>query len=186
MIILIGGESHTGKTILAQKLMEIYKIPYTSIDHIKMGMYRGYRDCGYTPTDSDDTISKKIWPVINGIIQTCIENCQDIILEGCYLPHEQVKEIMIDDIIPLYLCFSESYIINNYINIINFENIIEKRMSSGDFDLDAYIKSNNDIRIKCENYSLPCFDIDQNYDKEIVKVYDYVGERLKCLKDLKV
>lgn len=35
MIILIAGDTHTGKTNLAQKLLEHYKIPYVSIDHLK-------------------------------------------------------------------------------------------------------------------------------------------------------
>lgn len=34
MILLIIGASHTGKTLLAQKLLEKYKSPYLSIDHI--------------------------------------------------------------------------------------------------------------------------------------------------------
>lgn len=40
MIILIIGASHTGKTALAQKLLEKYKYPYLSIDHLKMGLIR--------------------------------------------------------------------------------------------------------------------------------------------------
>ena len=40
MIILIGGASHTGKTNLAQKLLEKYQLPYLSIDHLKMGLIR--------------------------------------------------------------------------------------------------------------------------------------------------
>ena len=36
MVILLGVVSHTGKTLMAQKLLEKYKYPYTSIDHIKM------------------------------------------------------------------------------------------------------------------------------------------------------
>ena len=40
MIIIITGASHTGKTLLAQNLLERYKFPYLSIDHIKMGLIR--------------------------------------------------------------------------------------------------------------------------------------------------
>ncbi len=40
MIVLIGGASHTGKTSLAQKLLEKYKYPYLSIDLLKMGLIR--------------------------------------------------------------------------------------------------------------------------------------------------
>ena len=40
MIILITGASHTGKTLLAQRLLERYQYPYLSIDHLKMGLIR--------------------------------------------------------------------------------------------------------------------------------------------------
>ena len=40
MVILISGSSHTGKTLLAQKLLEKYKFPYLSVDHLKMGLIR--------------------------------------------------------------------------------------------------------------------------------------------------
>ena len=40
MIILITGASHTGKTLLAQKMLEKYNYPYLSIDHLKMGLIR--------------------------------------------------------------------------------------------------------------------------------------------------
>lgn len=178
MIILIGGESHTGKTLLAQRLMEIYKIPYTSIDHIKMGIYRGCPDFGFTPYDHVDMISKKLWPVIKGIIDTCAENKQNIILEGCYLPQEEINDIMNKDILPLYLYFSESYIKNNFHDIVNYENVIEKRKFSGDINVISFIKSNNDNRIKCEKFNLPYFEITENYKEEIKQVYSYIGERL--------
>ena len=50
MIILITGASHTGKTVLAQKLLEKYKYPYFSIDHLKMGLIRS----GYTKLTPED------------------------------------------------------------------------------------------------------------------------------------
>ena len=40
MVILLSGASHTGKTRLAQQLMEHLHIPYLSIDHLKMGLIR--------------------------------------------------------------------------------------------------------------------------------------------------
>ena len=40
MVILITGASHTGKTLLAQRMLEKYKYPAFSIDHLKMGLIR--------------------------------------------------------------------------------------------------------------------------------------------------
>ena len=61
MIILIMGASHTGKTVLAQKLLEEYKYPYFSIDLLKMGLIRsGSTDL--TPED-DEELMTYLWPI---------------------------------------------------------------------------------------------------------------------------
>ena len=53
MVVLITGASHTGKTVLAQRLLEKYQYPYLSIDHLKMGLIRsGYTHL--TPEDDDE------------------------------------------------------------------------------------------------------------------------------------
>jgi adenylate kinase family enzyme len=52
VIILIGGASHTGKTLLAQRLLEKYHYPYLSIDHLKMGLIRSGQTA-LTPMDDD-------------------------------------------------------------------------------------------------------------------------------------
>ena len=86
MIILITGASHTGKTVLAQKLLEKYKYPYLSIDHLKMGLIRsGYTKL--TPED-DNKLTEYLWPVIREMIKTAIENKQNLIVEGCYIPFD--------------------------------------------------------------------------------------------------
>ena len=55
MIILITGASHTGKTLLAQRMLEKYGFPYLSIDHLKMGLIRS----GYTALTPDDDAALK-------------------------------------------------------------------------------------------------------------------------------
>ncbi|MBO4604281.1 MAG: AAA family ATPase, partial [Clostridiales bacterium] len=82
MVILITGASHTGKTVLAQRMLEKYKYPYLSVDHLKMGLIRsGYTDL--TP-DDDDELTSYLWPVVREMIKTAVENCQNVIIEGCY------------------------------------------------------------------------------------------------------
>ncbi|MGG3279359.1 hypothetical protein [Paenibacillus solani] len=88
MIMLISGNSSTGKTYMAQRLLEKYHVPYLSIDHLKMGLYRADMNCGFTPMDSTEDIGEKLWPILKGIMMTNIENKQNLIIEGCYiLPH---------------------------------------------------------------------------------------------------
>ena len=178
MIVLVGGESHTGKTLMAQKLLEKYKYPYTSLDHIKMGIIRGYENCGFTPYDSEAVISENLWGVVKGIIDTCIENEQNIILEGCYLPPEKVANISKDPVIVVYIVFSSEYIEKNFNKIIFYENVVEKRKFPEERNEDEFITRNKELKKRCIKAELTYFEIKEDYEKEIQKAYDYIDESI--------
>lgn len=101
MIILIAGDTHTGKTLLAQRLLEYYKYPYLSIDHLKMGLIRSGQ-CGLSADSSDAELTEYLWPIVREMIKTCIENSQNQIVEGCYIPFGWEK------ISPLKICDKSS------------------------------------------------------------------------------
>jgi protein-S-isoprenylcysteine O-methyltransferase Ste14 len=71
MIILITGASLTGKTLLAQRMLEEYKMPYVSIDHLKMGLIRSGKT-DLTPEDDEalmlSSLAIGIWAVVFLII----------------------------------------------------------------------------------------------------------------------
>ena len=89
MIILIAGASHTGKTVLAQKILEKYKITYLSIDHLKMGLIRS-KNTKLTPED-DGELVPYLWSIVKEIIKTAIENNQNLVIEGVYIPFDWKK-----------------------------------------------------------------------------------------------
>lgn len=116
MIILIAGDTHTGKTNLTQKLLEHYKIPYVSIDHLKMGLIRS-GNTGLTPESDHDTLTEKLWPVVREMIKTCIENNQSLIVEGCYIPFDWKKDFSEEEKKSIsYLCliFCRAYLEKNF------------------------------------------------------------------------
>ena len=86
MIILITGASHTGKTLLAQRMLEKYKYPCLSMDHLKMGLIRSGRTA-LTPED-DEALTAYLWPIVREMIKTAVENGQNLIVEGCYVPFD--------------------------------------------------------------------------------------------------
>ena len=86
MIMLISGASHTGKTLLAQRLLQKYQYPYLSIDLLKMGLIRS-GSTTLTPED-DRELEAYLWPILREIIKTAIENRQNLIVEGCYIPFD--------------------------------------------------------------------------------------------------
>lgn len=112
MIILIAGDTHTGKTILAQKLLEKYKYPYLSIDHLKMGLIRSGQ-CKLSADSNDMELTNYLWPIVREIIKTCIENSQNMIIEGCYIPFDWEKDFTNEHMKQIqYICliFSQEYI----------------------------------------------------------------------------
>ena len=134
MVILIGGASHTGKTLLAQKLLLKYKYPYLSVDHLKMGLIRsGSTDL--SPLSDDETLTKYLWPIVREIIKTAIENSQNLIVEGCYIPFDFAKDFdraYLSNIRHIFLIMSEQYIKKNFADIIRYANIIEMRIDDSD------------------------------------------------------
>ena len=102
MIILLTGASHAGKTALAQRLLEKYKYPYLSIDHLKMGLIRS-KHTDLTPMSPDEELTAYLWPIVCEMIKTAIENQQNLIVEGCYIPFDWKKDFA--DSLWLFLSF---------------------------------------------------------------------------------
>ena len=165
MVILISGTSHTGKTLLAQKLLEKYKYPYLSINHLKMGLIRS----GNTnlTVEDDEELTKYLWNIVKEIIKTNIENNQNIIIEGCYIPFDWKKDFeeeYISNIQYVCLIMTEKYIKNNYEKIKNNENVIENRKEQGNIDINKLIESNNYNLQMSKKYDNKYILIDDKYN----------------------
>lgn len=144
MVLLIAGASHTGKTTLAQKLLEKYKYPYISIDHLKMGLIRS-KNTLLTPLSNDKELTDYLWSIIREIIKTVIENNQNIIIEGCYIPFDWSKSFekgYIEHIQYYCLVMSESYIKNHYDDIKKYANIVEQRLDDSHYTMETLIYDN--------------------------------------------
>src|SRR5690606_7820320 len=153
MVILISAVGSTGKTLMAQNLLETYKIPYLSIDHLKMGLYRGDTNCGFTPLDSTEVIGDKLWPILKGIIMTNIENDQQIIMEGCYILPHYIREFnhnYSEQIIPVFFGFSPNYIKENFTSkIVKFRNTMERRDWPEERSIQELIKEHEEFKSMC-------------------------------------
>ncbi len=168
MVILIAGDTHTGKTLLAQKLLEKYKYPYLSIDHLKMGVMRSGQ-CKLSANSRDMELTNHLWPIVREMIKTCIENSQHIIIEGCYIPFGWEQDFMKEYLQHIkYICliFSKKYIKNNLSDILCFENIIEKRLSQ-ELDMDKMLATNEYNLKQCKLYNYKYILIESVYQIDI-------------------
>lgn len=144
MIILIAGASHTGKTALAQKLLEKYKYPYLSIDHLKMGLIRS-KNTELTPMSADTELMDYLWPIVREIIKTAIENKQNLIVEGCYIPFDWERDFSDDyseNIKYICMVMSENYIRSHFNDIKCYANVIENRLHDKDCTLESVLEDN--------------------------------------------
>ena len=164
MIILITGASHTGKTLLAQKLLEKHQYPYLSIDLLKMGLIRS--GCtSLTPYD-DDKLTAYLWNICKEIIKTAVENHQNLIVEGCYIPFDWKKDFSpeyLDNIRYCCLVMSENYIKVHFDDIEKYADTIEKRLDDSYFTLDNALTSNQFYLQKCIEFGLDYTLIDEEY-----------------------
>ena len=143
MIILITGASHTGNTVLSQKLLEKYKFPYLSVDHLKMGLIRS-GNTDLTPED-DDMLTDYLWPIVREMIKTAIENDQNLIVEGCYIPYNWRQDFDADyasEIWFICLAMTEGYIDSHFKEIMNHGSDIEHRLDDSDCTAE-WLKDNN-------------------------------------------
>ena len=169
MIILITGASHTGKTAFAQKLLEKYNYPYLSIDHLKMGLIRS-GNTELTPMSDDADLTAYLWPIVREIIKTAIENKQNLIVEGCYVPFDWAKDFekeYLDNIRYYCLIMSGNYIRNHFDDIKKYASIIEKRLYDEDCTLEHVLNENKQNLELAEKHNVHYILIDSKYEIDI-------------------
>lgn len=171
MVILITGASHTGKTVLAQRLLETYGYSYLSMDHLKMGLIRS-GNTQLTPLSSHFDLTEYLWPIVRELIKTVIENSQNLIVEGCYIPANWQKDFSSDYLRQIrFICLilSEGYIRNNFPSIQRYANTVEQRKDDSGITVDSIIRDNAQVLRDCLEHALPYILIEDNYEKELAE-----------------
>ena len=169
MIILITGASHTGKTALAQKLLEKYKYPYLSIDHLKMGLIRS-GNTKLSPMSDDKDLTAYLWPIVREMIKTAIENKQNLIVEGCYIPFDWQNEFdseYLESIKYFCLVMSEKYIRNHFNNIKKYANAIENRLDDEWCTMESVLADNAEVLALAKRHNSNYILIDDQYEIKI-------------------
>lgn len=168
MIILIAGGTHTGKTWAAQRFLEKYRYPYLSMDHLKMGLIRS-GVCPLSPESDSGELTSYLWNIVKEMIKTALENRQNLIVEGCYIPFDWKKDFDGDSLRKIrYICliFSEKYIRSHYGDILKHANIIESRPDGGGCSKEMLLEENRRHLRMCREHGCPCLLMDDRYEVE--------------------
>ena len=168
MIILITGASHVGKTLLAQRMLEKYKYPYLSLDHLKMGLIRS-KNTNLTP-ENDDALTEYLWPVVREIIKTTVENKQNLIVEGCYIPFDWRRNFnkqYLSSIRFICLAMTDHFIDTHFDEIKKHSSDIESRLDDTYCQI-ATLKADNQAYINgCKKNAGIVTLIDSDYEQAI-------------------
>lgn len=177
MIVILTGATHTGKTRLAQLMLEKYRIPYVSEDHIKMGLIRsGYTDL--TPAD-DDKMTAYLWPIIREMIKTAVENRQSLIVEGCYVPFDWKADFPAEyreNIRYICLGMTDAYIDANFGLIKACASCIEARLDDSYCTIENLKRENRYYREGCAAHQLEICLIDEDYETSIERIVSSLKE----------
>lgn len=166
MIILITGATHTGKTLLAQKLIERRSYPCLSVDLLKMGLIRS----GNTHlTPEDDRLEILLWPIVREMIKTAIENGQHLVVEGGYIPHnwqDALSDDYLKEIRAFCLVMSGRYIETHFADIRQHACAIEQRHDDSWCTKDFLLAENARYDAMCDNNAFQRILIDASCDME--------------------
>ena len=165
MVILIAGASHTGKTVLAQKLLEKYHYPYLSMDHLKMGLIRS-GNTQLTPMSDDEALTAYLWPIVREMVKTAIENRQNLIVEGCYIPMDWQKDFAqayLEQIRYCLLIMSEGYIRCHFADIQGYANVVEARLDDSGCTMESVLADNREMLRLAQEYQQKYILIDEAY-----------------------
>ena len=169
MIVLIAGASHTGKTLLAQRLLEKHGFPYLSIDHLKMGLIRsGQTDL--TPEDDEEKLTACLWPIVREIIKTAVENKQNLIIEGCYIPFDWQKDFeerYLREIRYFCLVMTEPYIRSHLEDIKAYAGVIEDRLDDSSLSVEQMVLENRRNLEQCGKFGHTPVLIEERYQIEL-------------------
>ena len=173
MVVIITGATHTGKTRMAEELVRRTGYFCLSIDHLKMGLIRsGYTSL--TPYDDDD-LTGYLWPIVREMVKTAIENRQDLILEGCYIPfnwRDDLDDTYLSHIRYICLSMTPEYISSHFGEIVSHASDAEYRMNDSDLSMDPLINDNLSFASGCRKAGNDLLLIDCCWERSVSEWLD--------------
>jgi hypothetical protein len=86
MLIFIGGAARTGKGILVRRLLAERRLPYFSLDVLKMGLARGAPEFPIDPDAGGIPVAERLWPLVREMSHNLIAEQAPYAFEGEILP----------------------------------------------------------------------------------------------------
>ena len=133
-----------------------------------MGLIRS-GNTDLTPMSDDKELTEYLWPIVREMIKTAIENKQNLIVEGCYIPFDWQKDFddeHLENIRYYCLVMSEKYIKNHFADIKTYANVIEARIDD-DCTIESVLADNAQILALAQKHNVNYILIEDKYEINI-------------------
>ncbi|MBR3768248.1 MAG: adenylate kinase, partial [Clostridia bacterium] len=111
-----------------------------------------------------------LWPIVREMIKTAIENKQNLVVEGCYIPFDWQKDFeneYLKDIKYYCLVMSEDYIRNHFADIKKYANTIENRLDDEWCTMESVLADNAEMFDLSQRYGVNYILIEEKYEINI-------------------
>jgi hypothetical protein len=183
MLFFIGGAARTGKGILARRLLADLRLPYLSLDVLKMGLARGAPEYLIDPDAGAIQVAARLWPLVREMSINLLHDEVDYVFEGEILPKD------VHALREMYPTQIKAYFLG-YANIMPIRKLTEIRAHAGhpndwsqhysDKDLLAVIhreiRFSKFLRAECAKYHLQYGDTSQQFLARLDEVVEYIRE----------
>jgi 2-phosphoglycerate kinase len=133
-----------------------------------MGLIRSV-NTNLTPMSDHEDLTAYLWPIVREMIKTAIENGQNLIVEGCYIPFDWQNDFEPEHLESIkYYCLvmSEKYIRANFADIKKYANAVEKRLDDS-CTIDNVLADNRVMLSLAQNHNANYIFIDDKYEINI-------------------
>ena len=133
-----------------------------------MGLIRS-KNTDLTPED-DDKLTDYLWPIVREMIKTAVENQQNLIIEGCYIPcgwEKDFSERYLKEIRYYCLVMSREYIERHFSDIKEHADEIEKRIDDTWCTKESVLEDNEYYFRMCKEQGYHYILIGREYKVEI-------------------
>ena len=182
MLYLVSGTSRSGKTLIAEKLMEEKQIPYMSLDWLMMGFTNGMPQLGIHDKLFPDEIAKRLWSFFKAMCESMLYLEIDYIIEGEAMLPELIQELLDKYPDKIKICFvgytdididQKAQDIKTYST--RKDDWLTKESDDYIYDhIDNMVTHSRKIKDDCEKYNMSYFDTSTNFMDAIENAKNYL------------
>jgi putative acetyltransferase len=187
VLFFIGGAARTGKGILVRRLLAEQRLPYLSLDVLKMGLARGVPEFAVDPNAGALEVAERLWPLVREMSRSLLFDRVHYVFEGEVLPKHVagLRDAHSSQVRGCFLGYAEvapSQKLHDIRAHANYPNDWPRDYTDAALlpIIDREIRFSRYLREECDRYGFPYFDTSHQFESTLDQVVDYVQAALRA------